>query len=318
MKIFLTGASGFIGSNILRVGQELFDVEFLACVHTWQPQSPPSFQFAHVNLENREAVMESVLAFRPDVIVHSAIVNDLDLIYRDRELAWRMYVEATHNLTDAANAIGAKIILVSTDWVFDGNQGGATEATPPNPINYYGVLKVASERVVAERGKNWAVARVAGVSGIHWLRRQDTASQNRGFGYLANALVHAWRAQDGFTVWTGKDVNRRATPGLGSDCAEMILKIGQLDAQGIFHCTGGESVERTEYAKRIADTFAYDPACILSGDPSDKLPQGARVPDDTSLNAEYTAWRLKHSLLTVQELVDRFKHEYETGELSNA
>jgi dTDP-4-dehydrorhamnose reductase len=70
-------------------------------------------------------------------------------LYRNRALAWRTYVEATHHLVDTANEIACKVVLISTDWAFDGTQIGADESTPPNPINYYGVLKVACERAVA-------------------------------------------------------------------------------------------------------------------------------------------------------------------------
>ena len=53
----------------------------------------------------------------------------------DRRRAWDAYVGATRNVVDAANAVGAHIVLVSTDWVFDGTQGPAPEDAPPNPVN---------------------------------------------------------------------------------------------------------------------------------------------------------------------------------------
>ena len=85
-------------------------------------------------------------------------------------------------------------MLVSTDWVFDGTQAGATEDEPPNPINAYGFLKAASELVVRERAQRGAVARIAGVQGVHWARPARRARQDAGFGYLVAALVAALRA----------------------------------------------------------------------------------------------------------------------------
>jgi dTDP-4-dehydrorhamnose reductase len=311
--IYLTGGSGFLGSNIIRVAQEKFNADVFAAVHSWQPSAPVGFSYGSVDLTDRDALFQSVRAFQPDVIIHSAILNDFASMYRDRKLAWRLYVEATRNLTDVANTVGTKIILVSTDWVFDGTQAGADESTPPNPINYYGVLKVACERVVAERGANWAVARVAGVNGVHWLRRGERQAQNAGFGHFATAVVQTLRLNEPFTVWLGEDINQRATPSLASDSAEMILKIARLDRQGIFHCTGGESIGRFNLAQRVAQLFGFDPALIQKGIHIDDLPQGARIPNDTSLSAVHTSLELDHPLLGMHTLLARFQREMDTG-----
>src|SRR5919198_3536111 len=167
MKLYLTGGSGFLGSNMIRVAREDYGWAVFTAVNAWRASSPVDFAYERVDIGDRDAVLRSVQEIQPDAIVHSAILNDFSLLYRDRALAWRLYVEATHHLVDAANAIGCKIVLVSTDWVFDGTQLGADETTPPNPVNYYGVLKAASELVALERARRCAVARVAGGMGTH-------------------------------------------------------------------------------------------------------------------------------------------------------
>ncbi len=258
MKVFMTGGTGFLGSNIIRVAREHYNADIFTTVHAWRPTSPVDFTYAPVDIGDREAIFSAVQAFKPDVIIHSAILNDLPLMYRDRKLAWRLYVEATHHLTDAANEAGCKIIVVSTDWVFDGTQRDADETTPPNPVNYYGVLKVACERVVAERAQRWAVARVAGVNGVHWLRRDEPQSQNAGYGHFTTAVINGLRREGRFAVWLGDNVNTRATPSLASDSAEKIMRIATGDHQGIFHCTGGESMDRLALARLVAATFGYE------------------------------------------------------------
>jgi dTDP-4-dehydrorhamnose reductase len=80
-------------------------------------------------------------------------------------------------------------VLVSTDWVFDGTQSGADEATPPNPVNLYGVMKLASEMVTLERGG--AFARISGVQGLHLARPATPWAQDRGFGYFAASIVES-------------------------------------------------------------------------------------------------------------------------------
>ena len=155
MRVYLTGASGFVGSNIVRV----FDAHGAELVRPGH---------ADVDVTDGAAVARSVAAAAPDAIVHAAIWNDPPALLRDRRRAWGSYVGATRNLVDAANAAGAHLVLVSTDWVFDGTQGSATEDEPPNPINPYGFLKAACELVVTERADRGTVARIAGVQGVHW------------------------------------------------------------------------------------------------------------------------------------------------------
>jgi nucleoside-diphosphate-sugar epimerase len=120
MKLYLTGGSGFLGSNMIRVAREDYGWAVFTTVNAWRASSPVDFAYARIDIGDRDAVLRSVQEIQPDAIVHSAILNDFDLMYRDRALAWRLYVEATHHLADAANAAGCKIVLISTDWVFDG------------------------------------------------------------------------------------------------------------------------------------------------------------------------------------------------------
>jgi dTDP-4-dehydrorhamnose reductase len=234
---------------------------------------------AEVDVTDAAAVRHSVAAYRPDAIVHAAILNDFDRLARE---GWGAYVGATRNVVDAANATGAQVVLVSTDWVFDGTQGGATEATPPNPINLYGFLKAASELVVTERAERGAIARISAVQGAHDAPR----SQDAGFGYFVAAIVRALRAGERFTVWEGADINMVATPTVATDAAELIARIVAGGHSGIFHCCGGESVDRRTLAERTVEAFGLDRDLLEFGPP----PAPAwPVPYDTSLDATATA-----------------------------
>jgi dTDP-4-dehydrorhamnose reductase len=298
-RVYLTGATGFVGSNVARVF-EREDAELFR---------------ERVELTDAAAVERSVADFRPDAIVHTAIRNDLLGLYADREGAWEAYVGATRHLVDAANRHGAHMVLVSTDWVFDGTQGGATEETPPNPINLYGFLKAASELVVTQRAERGAVARLAGVQGVHWARPAAPRRQDAGFGYLVASLVESLRAGEPFAVWESPSINMVATPTLASDAADLLWRIVAGGHEGIFHCCGGETVDRPTLARLAVEAFDLDPDLLQLGVPCPDDPPPAPVPFDTGLDARATAARLGVRLPTVRELLARMRVEVDAAEV---
>lgn len=306
MRVWLTGASGFVGSNVARVFGERHGADVLGPSH------------AEVDVSDARAVRRAVEDYGPDAIVHCAILNDPAGLLRARRAAWEGYVGATRNVVDAANAVEAHVVLVSTDWVFDGTQGGATEDEPPNPINAYGFLKAASEIVVRERAERGAVARIAGVNGIHWARPALPRTQDAGFGYLVLSIVEALRAGRPFAVWESPRLNEIATPTLASDAAELLWRLVERGLTGTFHCCGGEAVHRVELGRRTATAFGLDPALVRTGAPDPAVLDGGAVPHDTSLDATATAAALGVELPGVDAMLARLRRELDSGRLEAA
>jgi dTDP-4-dehydrorhamnose reductase len=317
VRIYLTGATGFVGSNVVRVFSERHGAELFCPVHRRSPPESAPYDWAPVDLTDPDAVRRSVLDFRPDAVVHGAILNDFAALYTHRRHAWDIYVGATRNLAEAANAAGARALLISTDWVFDGTQGGATEDTPPNPINAYGFLKAASELVLGERAEHGAVARISGVNGVHWIRPEAPRRQDAGFGYFVTSLVDSLSAGRRFQVWRSPAVNMVATPTLASDAAELMWRIVGRGLGGTFHCCGGEAIDRVELARRAVEVFELDPELLDFGPPDAGDLPPAPVPYDTSLDAQATAEALDVELPGVRTLLRRLRDERETGRIAS-
>ncbi|MBV8218996.1 MAG: sugar nucleotide-binding protein [Solirubrobacterales bacterium] len=301
MRIYLTGASGFVGSNLAYVFARQPGAEVVAPGHE------------HVELTDELVVRRSVLATRPDAIVHAAIWNDPAALHTDRRRAWDEYVGATRNVVAAANAVDAHVVLISTDWVFDGTQGPAFESEPPNPINTYGFLKACSELIVTENAARGAIARIAGVQGVHRARPQTPRAQDAGFGYLVASLVDALRAGERFAVWDGPGLNQLATPTLATDAAELVWRALDREVMGVLHCCGGEHIDRVGLARRAIEVFGLDPELLDVVAPPLAAVGTDRVPRDTRLDATETAARLGVELSGLDAMLRRLRSEVESS-----
>jgi dTDP-4-dehydrorhamnose reductase len=308
VRVAVTGAAGFVGSNIATVAADRGH-EVVCLVRSPPPRPDPRCTYVAVDLLDEQTVRRTVLEAGPEAVVHTAILNDFRSLYDDRDLAWRSYVSSTQTLADAANEAGALLVYVSTDWVFDGTQRGATEETPPNPINLYGFLKAAGELVAQERAREAAVARIAGVMGTHRARPEPPRSQDAGFGYFVAALVDRLGRGEPFTVWEGDELNMVATPSLASHSAELMLLLAEQRRTGIFHCCGADSVGRMELARSAAEAFALDVGLLRGGPPDPEAVPHAPVPYDTSLDARATERALGVRLPHIAELLARFRAE---------
>lgn len=297
-----------MGSNVAHLAADRGH-EVTCFVRTLPPRPDPRCTYVELDLLSRDGVRAAVRRSKPEAVVHAAILNDFARIYAERELAWESYVGVTACLADAANEVGAMLVYVSSDWVFDGTQAPARETTPPNPINLYGFLKAASELVASHRAREWATARISGVMGVHRASAVAPRTQDAGFGYFVETLVSTLSRGEPFTVWESDTINMRATPSLASHSAELIVRIAERRATGVFHCCGADSVSRRELAEAAVRAFGLDGSLLRSGPPDPAALPPAPVPYDTSLAADATAATLGVTLPSLAELLARFSAE---------
>ena len=312
MRVLVTGAGGFVGSNVAAVAVERGH-DVVCLVRSPPPRPDLRCAYVTVDLLEEPAVRRAAREARPDAIVHTAILNDFVRLYEDRELGWHSYVDVTRTLADGANEAGALLVYVSTDWVFDGTQANATELTPPNPINLYGFLKAAGELVARERAHEAAVARIAGVMGTHRARPHPPRTQDAGFGYFVAAAVETLERGEPFTVWESDDINMHATPSLASHSAELMLILAERRLTGVFHCCGSEPATRMGLARKAAQVFELDASLLRSGPPDPAAFRHAPIPYDTTLDARATEAAVGARLPEVGELLTRFRAERQTA-----
>jgi dTDP-4-dehydrorhamnose reductase len=202
----------------------------------------------------------------PDYIVLTAAMTNVDACEADRLGAWKANALGPKNVALAAKDIGAKLIYVSTDYVFDGERGMYHEDDPTSPINYYGESKLAGERFVREICPDSAIARTSVLYGQNPVRHNFVT----------------WAADE---MKKGNKINivndQYTSPTLSSNLADMIL--GIRDQSGVFHTCGAERINRYDFSIKIAKAFCLDES-LVNPITSNQLSWKARRPMDSSLD----------------------------------
>jgi dTDP-4-dehydrorhamnose reductase len=188
LKIFVTGGTGQIGSNIIAMAQDRHDMAIVASLYRQRPEAPWNFETVPMNLEDVAAIRRAIIATKADVVIHSAVPRDLLRMEFDHDWSWSILVTATRAIAETCRELEARLVFVSTDWVF-GNHGEPpyAEDHPPCPVNHYGVMKVVGETLVNTICPDSAVARTASVFGPNAARHShEFGPQGTGVGTIVD------------------------------------------------------------------------------------------------------------------------------------
>ncbi len=290
-KLLVTGASGLLGNRIVELARNNYAV---IPIHKTKPLQPNSLK---LDITNAEEVINLLGKLEPDVVIHSASETNVDKCEIEKEQAWKINVEGTRNIAEACQKVDAKLVFISTDYVFDGEKGLYNEEDNPNPINYYGLTKLEGEKQVTEHCKNYAILRTSVLYGGHrW--KQNFAT------WVINQLKQ------------GKEItivdDHYNTPTLADNLAEMAIETVQRDLRGLYHASGRERISRYEFAKQIAKTFNLSSDLIKPVKMSQITAWIAKRPKDSSLNIGKIQKQLKTKPLNITEGLDKMREEMET------
>lgn len=300
MRIFVTGGTGLVGSNVIHVAREKYGWDVVASRHT-RTTDALDVDFLPMDITDGAAVLETIRRVRPDVVIHCAATVDTDRLERDHALGWRLMVTATESLVAACRAVEAKLVFVSTDWVFDGETPPFTERSVPAPVCYYGFLKVVGETTVRSSGINAAIARISAVYGVNRAYPQwEPTEKVTGFGTLPNWMLRTLRRGDQIVEWTDH-VNVAANPTLASDCADAMLTIAGADLAGTFHCSGRTCVDRVQLGRLVAREFGLDETLVRAATPEEMHPRAETLPPRTCLDVTASETATARRNLPVEE-----------------
>ena len=254
----VVGAGGVVGVKLVEQALAATDAYIYAYTHgslpTTRAAESPRVIWAPLDIGDRDAVSAALRAARPAVVLNPAAMTNVDACESRRAEAWSANAIGPRYLAEACVELGARLIHVSTDYVFPGdeaNPGPYLEGATTRPINYYGETKLAGERAVAETCEGrapWLVARTALVYG----------SVPGGRANFITWLAGELRAGRGVRV-VSDQVN---TPTLADDLAGTLLALAERGTEGVIHLAGPDLLTRAEWARLIAEYYALDASLI--------------------------------------------------------
>jgi len=270
-KILITGSNGLLGQKLVELLLSAKDIQIIATARG-ENRLPfhDGYEYQSMDITNREQVQEVVANTKPNVIIHTAAMTNVDQCESEKAACWAQNVSSVEYLIEACSKIDCFLLHVSTDFIFDGTSGPYKEDAEANPISFYGWSKYAAEKLVIHSNIRWGIARTVLVYGIaHDMSRTNIIL------WVKKSL------EDGKNIKVVTDQWR--TPTLAEDLAKGCALIAQQEAEGVFNISGKDFLTPYEMAIMTADFFKLDKSLISQAD-STTFSQPAKRPPRTGFD----------------------------------
>ena len=294
MRLLVTGSNGLVGSRLVHLlaarGHEVISLGR-------GPSRANQPNYRMVDLGDDAAVRAVVRETRPEAVINPAGMTDVDGCERDPVGAYVANVEGVASVCRAAREIGAHLVHVSTDYVFDGDAGPYEVDALPNPRGAYAITKYLGEqtvRVLVPK-ERWTIARTAVVYG--W---PSTGKNNFGT-WLVSTL------RDGKPVKLFSD--QWVSPTHASNCAEMLAELAERKLAGTWHTCGAETMDRVAFGHALCDRFGFDRSLVQPSRMAEVNLPSPR-PARSGLRVGKTSEALAAKPLTLAASLDRLHAEY--------
>jgi len=293
MKILITGSNGLLGQKLVSLLYLKPEITLIATARgANRDEIYEDYIYESMDITSEENVLAVFRKHKPDAVIHTAAMTHVDQCELNKETCVDQNINAVNHIVKACKEVGAFLLHVSTDFIFDGTRGPLTEEEIPNPVNYYGWTKWEAEKAVEKSGLQWAIARTVLVFGVV----QDMSRSN----------IVLWVKNN---LEQKKEINvvndQWRTPTLAEDLAMGCWLIVQKKATGIFNISGEEMLSPYDLAHTVADVWKLDKGLIKQAD-SSTFTQPAMRPPKTGFIIDKAKKQLgykPHTLIEGLELV---------------
>ena len=249
VRVAITGSRGQLGSALQHV---LAEPAVLGLV---RPEH---------DVTNISAIKTAIQDFIPDLVIHAAAMTDVDGCERNPEAAQRINALGTRNVAVAAQQVGAKLVYISTDYVFDGSKGEPYwEYDDVNPLSVYGRTKWLGEEMVRRFSSRYYIVRTA------WL-------YGEGEGNFVGTVLRLAEEHESLQMVT----DEVGSPTFVLDLARAVIELVGTSAYGTYHLSNAGTCSRYQWTREILDLAGYDRIRLVPGQNYERL---APVPKKVAL-----------------------------------
>jgi dTDP-4-dehydrorhamnose reductase len=241
--VAVTGANGLVGAEAvaLLAGRH----EVLALGRGPCRLAPGPYRWIDADLGDGRSVEEALRAFRPGAVLHAGALTDVDGCERDPDRAWRVNVGGTEQVARGCRETGARLVALSTDYVFDGEAGPYSEDDLPNPRGVYARTKRAGEEAALLVAPGAAVARVA----VVYSGRPGAKPT------FATEIVRRLSRGEPVRAFCDQHVSPTLARNAAAMTVELLLETGYA---GVLHASGATVLDRVAFARAVAGRFGLE------------------------------------------------------------
>ena len=284
-SILITGGSGYLGRHLCAGAAKTHTIFTTYRTHSNDIKAGEPVQ---LDLTDRDAVLALVQDLSPQAIIHAAAINPGR---GDEQTMVQVNTEGSRYVAEAAVAVGARLVHVSTDVVHDGCHAPYADNAAPSPLNAYGRSKAAAESVVTEIDPQAAIVRTSLIYGLEQMDR-GTA------GFIE-------RIKKGESLVLFNDVIRQ--PVWVENLVEALLKLANLDFAGILNVAGRQAMTREEFGRRLLDWWQIDAGNLLTSGRAADISD--TIPLDLRLSVSKAEQLLQMDLLGVDEVLAKHQEK---------
>ena len=269
--ILIIGANGFLGSTILQIRKtkEVRDLNFqFLAADVENSNVPIDVTFYHINITNPQDTLKKIEVISPDVILLTAAMTNVDQNEVDKDLATTINTEGPKNVLEACKKTDSKLVFMSTDFIFDGisKEGNYNEMDTPNPLSYYAKTKYNAEQAIINSEIEYTICRTAVLYG--WNKEKQN---------FITWIINKLQQNELIQIVT----DQFNSPTFVKNLAEILIKLIEKDAKGIYHTAGDCTLNRYEMALKCAEVFNLKKELIS---PIESIEQKAIRPKNVGLN----------------------------------